>query len=292
MSAQREPGGFFMNISEHKRHITKQLEKCSDSPQRDAELLVMHVTQKTRSQLLVHYDEKLNDHAETLLQQLVARRLKREPMAYILGHQPFWTMDLLVTVDTLIPRPETECLVEWILANVRGSDSDCVSEIICIADLGVGSGAIAIALALENPSWKVDATDESYEALAVAKKNIEKYNVKNVSLYQGDWYDALPARKYDVIVSNPPYIAKQDPHLTQLTDEPTMALVSGEKGLDAIEKIAHQAKNFLKERGILIVEHGYDQGLLVVDIFKQAGFSQIINHYDLSDHMRFVTGVA
>lgn len=271
-----------MNISEHKKQITKQLSAISDSPQRDAELLIMHVTHKTRSQLLVNYDEELSKSIAKQLSELVKRRIKQEPIAYILGHQPFWTVDLIVTHDTLIPRPETECLIDWILATVHAPAS--------IADLGTGTGAIAIALVHENAGISVDATDLSYEALAIAKKNIDKYNLKNIALYQGDWCDALPKKNYDVIVSNPPYIAEHDPHLKQLSYEPQSALISGKKGLTAIEKIISQSKKFLKENGFLIIEHGYDQGLQVAEIFKAAGFLDVMNHYDLSDKMRFVTG--
>ena len=274
-----------MNISDCKKQITKQLLKISDSPQRDAELLIMHVTHKTRSQLLVNYDEALSVTAEKQLSEFVKRRQQSEPIAYILGHKPFWTMDLTVTHDTLIPRPETECLVEWILSSHKSS-----GDSLSVADLGTGSGAIAIALALEKPQWTIDATDESYEALAVAKKNIDQCNVKNISLYPGNWCDALPKKKYDCIVSNPPYIAKNDPHLKQLSFEPQSALISGEKGLDAIAIITEQAKSYLKNSGTLVVEHGYDQGEAVASIFKNAGFDEVKNHVDLSDQMRFVTG--
>jgi len=274
-----------MNIAQYRKNITEQLATHSDSPKLDAELLIMHATQKTRSQLLVHYDEELSQSAEKNLTALVARRIKGEPIAYILGHQPFWSMDLFVTSDTLIPRPDTECLVEWILAHFATASQ------LSIADLGTGTGAIAIALALEKPQWQIDATDFSYEALAVAKKNIEKYAVNTIALHQGDWCDALPQKKYDVIVSNPPYIAEKDSHLSSLKFEPQQALVSGAQGLNAIEKITQQATLFLKEKGVLIVEHGYDQGHLVAELFKKAGFHSIKNHRDLSDNLRFVTGI-
>jgi release factor glutamine methyltransferase len=271
-----------MKISEYKTIITAQLAKHSDTPQLDAELLLMHALKKTRTQLFVSLHEELTDTHTA--DSLVNRRMNGEPIAYILGHQPFWTMDLLVTQETLIPRPETECMVEWVLHHFANQKNNTA------ADLGTGSGAIALTLACENPSWIIHATDQSPGALSIAKQNAEKYSIKNISFYLGDWFDALPEKKYHLIVSNPPYIADNDRHLDKLTFEPLSALASGKNGLDAITKIIKQARHFLLPNGYLAIEHGYDQADAVCALFASAGFSDIKNHRDLSGVSRFVTG--
>ncbi|HLB55972.1 MAG TPA: peptide chain release factor N(5)-glutamine methyltransferase [Coxiellaceae bacterium] len=273
-----------MNILEYRKIIAKKLSSISDSPQLDTELLFIRALKKTRTELLLCDHNELSEKNKKEIDDLIARRIKGEPIAYLLGTQPFWTMDLIVTADTLIPRPETECLVEWVLKNFKGKES------IVAADLGAGTGAIAIALALENKNWKIDATDESFEALAVAKRNADKYAAKNISFYQGDWCSALPQKKYDVIISNPPYIAENDIHLEKLSFEPQSALVSGKNGLDAIEKIVSCAKDFLNENSFLVIEHGFDQAEAVCNIFKKNDFVEIKNHRDLADVPRFVTG--
>jgi release factor glutamine methyltransferase len=273
-----------MKIIEHKKSFIKKLFSVSDSPQLDSELLLMHVLKLSRTELHIRSHDELSNEALKKLNHFISRRINGEPIAYLLGSQSFWTMDLIVTTDTLIPRPETECLVEWVLKNVNQNDD------IIAADLGTGTGAIAIAIASENKNWKIDATDESFEALAVAKKNADKYALKNISFYQGDWCDALPDKKYDVIISNPPYIAENDVHLDKLIFEPQTALVSGKEGLNAIEKIAAQAKNYLKQNGVLIIEHGFDQSDAVCSIFEKNNFYDVKNHRDLADVPRFVTG--
>lgn len=273
-----------MTIIHWRQAISKKISKQTQTPQLDAELLLMHVLKKTRAQLYANSNDPLLKSDEKKLDDLVIRRSRGEPMAYLLGNQAFWTMELMVTTDTLIPRPETECLVEWILTHYGHCDS------LNIADLGTGSGAIAIALASEKPHWKITATDLSEEALAIAKQNVEKYGLKNISLYSGSWCDALPEKNYDLIASNPPYIAEKDPHLKQLKFEPKNALVSGSDGLDAIRQITQQANLFLRPNGHLIIEHGYDQATLVANLFLEAGYNTIENHRDLSDIPRFVTG--
>lgn len=271
-----------MKISEYKTIITGRLAKHTDTPQLDAELLLMHALNKTRTQLFVSLDDELTDAHS--LDCLVDRRMKGEPIAYILGHQPFWTMDLIVSQETLIPRPETECLVEWVLNHFSNQKN------LTVVDLGTGSGAIALAIARENPPWIVHATDKSSGALSIAKQNAEKYHIENISFYSGDWFDALPGKKYDLIISNPPYIADNDSHLNQLTYEPLSALTSGKNGLEAITKIIQQARHFLLPNGYLVIEHGYDQADAVFALFASAGFSDIKNHCDLSGVSRFITG--
>lgn len=273
-----------MKLSEYRKHITQQLSAQTTTPQIEADLLLMHVFNQTRAQLYCLLNDPISTEHQQQCNALIKQRLTGKPIAYLVGHQSFWTMDLMVTEDTLIPRPETECLVEWILNHVPDHDA------FLAADMGTGSGAIAIALGLEKKTWKIDATDQSLEALAIARKNAVKNNVKNVSFYCGDWCEALTKKNYDLIVSNPPYIAQNDPHLKQLQFEPQDALVSGTDGLDAINIITIQAKECLKPRGFLVIEHGYDQSEKVVKLFEAAGYTDIQAHHDLSDVPRFVTG--
>ncbi len=273
-----------MNLTNLRKKIILQLTSHSDTPQLDADLLLMHVLQKTRTQLLM--DESIVEaRFIASLDQLITRRINGEPIAYILGSQPFWTMDLIVTPDVLIPRAETECLIEWVLKQLFDANNYQV------ADLGTGSGAIAIALALEKPHWQIDATDQSAKALLIARQNAKKYNAKNISFFESDWFDALPPKKYDLIISNPPYIAQNDAHLEKLIFEPISALTSGKTGLDAIENITQQAMHYLQPNGYLVIEHGYDQAEAVFKLFEQAGFYEVKNHCDLSGIPRFVTGM-
>jgi len=273
-----------MEISHYRKSITKKLSAHTDTPQLDAELILMHVLRKTRAELYLALTDTISKLDQQECNALIARRLKGEPLAYLLGFQPFWTMDLKVTTDTLIPRPETECLVEWVLYKFSNHEK------LSVADLGTGTGAIAIALSQQKKQWKIDATDQSYEALAVAKKNADAYHAKNVSFYQGDWCDALPHKEYDVIISNPPYIAENDVHLKKLTFEPQSALISGKTGLDAIAIITAQTKNYLKPNGYLVIEHGFDQTDAVMQLFESTGFTDVMSHRDLADIPRFVTG--
>lgn len=273
-----------MNLLEYKKQAAKKLSTISDTPQLEAELLMMHALQLSRATLLTHSHHELSQAELKKINYFVSRRLKDEPIAYLLEIQPFWTMDLIVSTDTLIPRPETECLVDWILHHYQDSEK------LLLADLGTGTGAISIALATERKQWHIDAVDESAEALAIAKKNIDQYAVKNVSLYVSDWCEQLPKKNYDIIVSNPPYIAENDAHLKKLQFEPQSALVSGKDGLDAIKKITAQAKDFLINDGYLIIEHGFDQAEKVVQLFEQANYCDVQSHRDLSDVSRFVTG--
>ena len=273
-----------MTLAEYQKKIIQLLLPHSDSARRDVELLLMHVLTKNRAQLFLDANENITSAQENQLQTLIKRRCNGEPIAYLLGTQPFWKMNLIVSRDTLIPRPETECVVEWIVHHFKNKKG------LRVADLGTGSGAIAIALAIENPHWQIDATDLSPEALAIAKKNADQHHIKNIAFYSGDWCHALPEKTYDLIVSNPPYIAENDVHLKQLSFEPQQALVAGKKGLEAIEHITKQAKLFLKPSGSLVIEHGFDQVDAVNQIFKTAGFQHIQNHRDLSDTPRFVTG--
>jgi release factor glutamine methyltransferase len=213
------------------------------------------------------------------------RRAAGEPLAYLTGRREFWSLDLAVTPDVLIPRPETELLVELALQRIpRNVKVD-------IADLGTGSGAIALALAHERPLTRVLATDASAATLTVARDNAARLRNGNIEFAQGDWCAALGNRKFDLIVSNPPYIADKDAHLQQgdLRFEPRAALASGADGLDAIRVIVHGAPAHLKPGAWLMFEHGHEQGLAVRDLLEKSGFVEVFTERDLEGRER-VTG--
>ncbi len=265
---------------------TQQLRESSDTPQLDAELLVMSVLKKSREYLFTHPEEVLTDETEQQIQALIQRRLTGEPIAYITGHKEFWTLDLQVTTATLIPRPETELLVEWLLQSLPQNEK------LVIADLGIGSGAIALALASERPQWTLHATDTSAAALAVAKNNAQRLQINNIEFFLGSWLDALPQKKYAAIVSNPPYIKEGDPYLSNPTMqyEPHHALVAGEGGLEAIQQIIQQAYQHLLPGGWLILEHGYDQKTQVLNLLEEKGYENSQDHNDLAGQPRMCVG--
>lgn len=251
----------------------------------EAEILLAHVLNVPRSYLYAYPEKKLTKEQEALFDSLITRRVTGEPLPYLTGHQAFWSLDFIVTKDTLIPRPETELLVETLL-ELFSADKKI------IADLGTGSGAIALSLAHERPSWEIHATDQSSAALTIAKQNAEKLNIKNCLFHLGHWCDALPKIQFDAIVSNPPYIAENDIHLIQggLPFEPRSALVSGKEGLDAIAEIIVEAKQVLKPGGILLFEHGYQQAAIVRELLKVAGYRNTSSKCDLSGIERVTVG--
>jgi len=273
---------FTLNIHDTIKLLTQKLATVSDTPRLESELLIANVLQTTRTWLFTYPEQALTATQQQQLWNDLERRLRGEPMAYILGYQEFWGLKLKVDANVLIPRPETEHLIEWILAH-------CEHSPLRVADLGTGSGAIAIALASERPEWSIDATDHSPTALAIAQQNAANHQVKNVHFYLGNWCDALPPKQYDLIVSNPPYIADQDPHLSALIYEPRSALSAGVDGLNAIRTIIEQAPDFLAENGYLILEHGYDQAAMVTKLLQHQHFTDIQIHTDLAHHPRFAT---
>lgn len=251
----------------------------------DAELLLLHLLGKPRSWLFAHIDDDLERDVQTAYAELVQRRLQGEPVAYITGHRGFWSLDLEVTPATLIPRPETELLVELALQRLSPDfDGD-------IADLGTGSGAIALAIARERPRARLIATDASDEALAVARRNAENNRINNVSFLHGDWFAPLAGRQFQLIVSNPPYIEAHDPHLRQgdLRFEPASALASGGDGLDDIRRIVDGARHHLNPQGWLLFEHGWNQGDAVRGLLAATGYVDAFTARDLEDRDR-VTG--
>lgn len=266
--------------------IIKKLTLTSDTPRLDAEILLAHVMQVSRAYLYGWPEKEVSTEQFALLMSLVERRLQHEPVPYIVGHQEFWSMDFVVTRDTLVPRPETELLVELVLKWMANR------TVIDVADLGTGSGAIALAIAHERPAWRVCATDQSEKALAVAKRNAKHWKVSNVTFQQGHWCRALPQKLFDIIVSNPPYIAEDDAHLLQknLAYEPTSALVSGQDGLDAIREIIRDAREHLAENGYLLIEHGYDQAAIIRRLFEEVQYKEVVSYRDMSGIERVTVG--
>jgi release factor glutamine methyltransferase len=264
----------------------RRLAPAHASARLDAELLLAHVLDKPRSYLFAHPEAALTPAAQAALAALIERRHDGEPVAYLLGRWGFWTLELCVTAATLIPRPETELLVELALARIA---PDAPAR---IADLGTGSGAIALAIAAERPRARIVATDASAAALQVAQENARRLGLTNVALRQGSWYAPLGEERFDVIVSNPPYVAAPDPHLTQgdVRFEPRSALMAGPNGLDAIRALVRGAAAHLAPGGWLLVEHGYDQSQAVQALFGLHGFAAIDAHRDASGTPRAVSG--
>jgi release factor glutamine methyltransferase len=261
-------------------------ELSGDESAREVELLLSQVLRRDRAWLYAHADDALAAADALQFHSLLLRRAAGEPLAYLLGRREFWSLDLAITPDVLIPRPETELLVELALQRMPQNAQ------VDIADLGTGSGAIALALAHERPHVRVLATDASVTALTVARGNAERLGIRNVEFAQGDWCAALGGRKFDLIVSNPPYIAQHDVHLDQgdLRFEPHAALASGADGLDAIRAIVHAAPAHLKPGGWLLLEHGHDQGRTVRTLLETNRFLEVLTERDLEGRERVSVG--
>lgn len=247
------------------------LADCSDTPRLDAEVLLAHALGRPRTYLFAHPDRRLDAPAARRFAGLVARRRAGRPVAYLTGGREFWSLPLRVTPDTLIPRPETERLVELALRDIPPRTA------LRIADLGTGSGAIALALARERPACRVLATDISAAALRVAQENARRLGLDNVEFRRGDWCAALGSETFDLIAANPPYVPAGDPHLQRgdLRFEPPLALIAGGRGLAAIECIVRQARDHLVPGGRLLVEHGYDQAPAVTGLLARHGYTAI-----------------
>lgn len=254
--------------------------------QTDAELLLLHALHKPRSWLFAHAEESASVDLEQAYAALVERRASGEPVAYITGRRGFWSLDLEVTPATLIPRAETELLVELALARLPGAESCSV------ADLGTGSGAVALALACERPQAWVVATDCSVAALAVARRNAQRLDIHNVEFVHGDWFVPLAGRRFTLVVSNPPYVGATDVHLAQgdLRFEPNTALASGTDGLRAIRSIVATARSHLAGGGWLLFEHGWKQGAAARDALQTAGYAEVFTAQDLEQRDRVSGG--
>lgn len=252
--------------------------------QRDAEAVLLHVLGKNMAFLRTWPDFALSDEQVTQYQSAIMRLATGEPLAYVLGEQAFWTLTLQVTPHTLIPRPDTERLVEAALACMSAAQGR-------VLDLGTGSGAIALSLASERPAWQVLASDFSAAALAVARSNAIKNSLSSCEFRGGSWFDVVGENeKFDLIVSNPPYIDPDDTHLAALTHEPITALTAPQHGLADLRQIVAGAGRHLLDAGWLLVEHGYDQGLIVRELFTQAGFAQVETLYDYGGNERVTLG--
>ena len=254
---------------------------------REAELLLMEAAALSRTTLIAWPERRLTLEQVRTFLALVERRRLGEPIAYIRGRQAFWDLELKVTPGTLIPRPETELLVELVLERLPADQT------LLIADLGTGTGAIAAALGRERPGWTLLALERSTAAIAVAAANLRRVALSNAHALQSDWLDALAPNSLDAVVSNPPYVRDGDPHLSRgdLRFEPRAALAAGRDGLDAIRGIAADAGRCLRRNGLLAIEHGYDQGNDVRKILATAGYHQIRTCLDLAGLERVTVAV-
>ncbi len=273
-------------ISQALSDARHSLQATSPTPAADASILLCHVLGCSPSHLIAWPDNQLPPHQASQFKEILQQRAEGKPVAYITGEKEFWSLPLKVTADVLIPRPETETLVEFVLEKFSNGPA------LAVADLGTGSGAIACALAAERHAWKITATDSSMEALDIARHNASVHKLENIHFVHGQWLEPLAELDFDLIISNPPYVAIGDPHLAQgdVRFEPEAALASGKQGMDAITHLAQQACQHLKAGGWLIVEHGYDQQQLVYDVYKQGGFENIVQLTDLAGQPRVTAG--
>jgi release factor glutamine methyltransferase len=245
--------------------------------------LLEHITKIDSFDLVMKKDKELTAEQEQAYVDGLARIAEGEPLAYVTGSQPFWTLDLKVTPDTLVPRPDTEVLVETVLKLELPEDAR-------IADLGTGTGAIALSLASERPEWSVTATDIYEPTLEVAEYNAEIHDIENVKFVLGSWLKPLGRQFFDVIASNPPYIDPADEHMKDLATEPKRALVADKNGLADLEEIILQAKKHLTVNGWVVLEHGYDQANAVQHLFMQAGYRQVRTVKDYGGNDRVTLG--
>jgi len=257
----------------------------SDEAAGDAQALLGHVLEKERTWLFTWSDKVVDEEHRNRFRELIAQRSQGVPVAHITGSRAFWTMQLQVNEHTLIPRPETEHLVEKAL---QLGDADRNLQIL---DMGTGSGAIALAIASERPKWQITASDRSEAALQMARSNAHRLGLKNVNFAKSDWFAAIDGH-FDLIISNPPYVAEKDPHLSQgdLRFEPRGALASGIDGLDDIRRIVSDTHGYLRPGGWLLFEHGFEQATAAREILQQAGYTQIFTEQDLASHDRLSGG--
>lgn len=256
-----------------------------DSPRRDCEILLAHVLGKSRTWLYTWPEHEVGAGQGDALAHLLQRRREGMPVAYLTGRREFWSLSLAVNSATLIPRPETETLVEWALEVALPTAA-------AVLDMGTGSGAIALALAVERARWEITAVDASAAALAIARANGERLCPERVCFVASDWFSALAGSRWDLIVSNPPYVEADSPYLQRgdLRFEPRSALVAGSSGLDDIARLAAAAPHYLRRGGWLLLEHGFEQGVAVRGLLEAAGLQQVVTRCDLAGHERITGG--
>lgn len=256
----------------------------SESPEIDSQVLLCHIVDCQTTYLHTWPDKFLTETQQESFKQLIIQRQQGQPIAYLIGQRGFWTLDLKVTTDTLIPRPDTELLVSLALAKLKPD--------MRVVDLGTGTGAVALSLAVENPTITIVAMDCFRPALDVAMRNAESNNINNIVFWQGSWLTAIAENSLDMVLSNPPYIENNDPHLSQgdVRFEPMSALISGTDGLDDIRQIIQQAQGCLKASGWLLIEHGYHQAQKIQQLFNDAEFIDVTTHQDFGGNDRVTMG--
>jgi release factor glutamine methyltransferase len=277
-------------VGETLRSAAHALHSHSDSPRLDAELLLGKILGLSRSGLIARSDEVIAADREQAYASLVEKRLQGAPVAYLTGIREFWSLPLKVTPAVLVPRPETELLVELALQLLPGHPAAAPDQVQRVLDLGTGSGAIALAIASERPHARVTGIDISPEALKVAVQNSRDLGLLHIEWRLGSWFDAVPGERFHLILANPPYIAAADPALDRLTAEPGIALTPGPTGLEAFAAIAAQAPSHLHAGGRLVMEHGSEQAPDVARLLERHGFTNIRSHLDFSRKPRVTLG--
>lgn len=275
-----------MNIQQALQQASQALSETSPSARLDAQVLLTHILQCNTAHLAAWPEKNLSEEQAAKYLQLTQQRKDGQPVAHLTGTREFWSLAFAVNDSTLIPRPETETLIEFILGNFSNKKN------LKLLDIGTGTGAIAISIASEKPGWKIFASEVSEQALVLARKNSERHQTSNITFIHSNWFDNITDHDFDIIVSNPPYIADDDPHLLQgdIRFEPRSALSAGESGMDDIEHLCLHAKDHLAKDGWLIVEHGYDQAQVVAECFAKQDYTQVEQKKDLAGHTRMTAG--
>lgn len=279
-----------ITIQQALQHGREQLTNKVDNPQNESLLLLEYITNKRKEFLISHSEQLLDSNNYQCYQDCLTRRSQGEPLAYITQQKEFWSLSLDISPDVLIPRPETELLIETILQTAITFDN---IQTINILDLGTGSGCIALALASELPNAKILASDISQACINLAKKNATKFSLNNVNFIVSNWYQSIPQQKFHIIVSNPPYIAADDKHIDYdvAQFEPSQALFSENQGYADIDKIIHHAPEFLISNGTLVLEHGFQQAAVVRKQLTNHHFIDIQTHKDVQQHERVTRAV-
>ncbi len=275
-----------MNIKQALQQAGKNLAESSPSAKLDAQVLLSHTLQCNSAHLLAWPEKDLSGAQQINYLELIQQRQQGVPVAHLTGQREFWSLTFAVNNSTLIPRPETETLIEFILEEFADKKN------LKLLDMGTGTGAIAISIATEKPDWEIIASEQSTDALKLAQQNSKHHQTSNISFVQSNWFDNIKHRDFDIIVSNPPYIANNDPHLLvgDVRFEPQTALSAGQTGMDDINHICQHAGQYMKKNAWLIIEHGYNQKQPVSSCFIENGFTHIKQKQDLAGHIRMTAG--